>query len=97
MFSIQELRSSTKKELLQELERARKEALKVRINVKTKHDKDGSKAGKTKHYVAQILTVLKEAESEEAEKAKETEKEKSKIAIRPRAHGREENRTSNKH
>ena len=74
MFSIQELRSSTKKELLHELFKARKEALKIRINIKTKHDKDGSKMEKTKHYVAQILTVLKEIEREESKKVKKSEK-----------------------
>ncbi|MBI5421856.1 50S ribosomal protein L29 [Candidatus Peregrinibacteria bacterium] len=59
MLSIQELRSSNRKELLQELEKARKEMLKVRISLKTKHEKDTSKAGKTKRYIAQILTMLK--------------------------------------
>ena len=64
MLSIQELRSSTVKELLQELETTRKDMLKIRINVKTKHEKDTSKAQKTKRYIAQILTVLKEAKEE---------------------------------
>ena len=66
MLSIQELRSSNKKELLLELAKARKETLKVRINLKTKHDKDLSKAKKAKRYVAQILTVLKAEETREA-------------------------------
>ena len=64
MLSVQELRSSTVKELLQELETVRKDMLKVRINVKTKHEKDTSKAQKTKRYIAQILTILKEAKEE---------------------------------
>ena len=68
MLSIQELRSSTKKELLHELSKAHKEMLKVRINVKTKHDKDSSKSKKSKYYIAQILTVLKEIEKEEESK-----------------------------
>ncbi len=64
MLSIQELRSSTVKELLRELETTRKDMLKVRINVKTKHEKDTSKVQKTKLYIAQVLTVLKEAKEE---------------------------------
>lgn len=71
MFSIQELRSSTKKELLHELSKAYKDMLKVRINVKTKQEKDSSKAKKTKHYIAQILTILKEIEKEEQKKSQE--------------------------
>jgi ribosomal protein L29 len=65
MLTIQELRSSTVKELLQELDAARKNMLKVRINVKTKQEKNTAKAKQAKHYVAQILTVLKEIEEEE--------------------------------
>ena len=60
MLSIQELRSSTKKELMLELQKARKEMLKIRINLRTKHEKNTSKAQKTKHYLAQIFTVLNE-------------------------------------
>ena len=69
MLSIQELRSSTTKELLQELEKMRKEMVKVRLTVKTKHDKDIGKVKKTKHYIAQILTILKEVEGEEVKKS----------------------------
>jgi len=70
MLSIQELRSSNKKELLLELAKARKETLKVRINLKTKHDKDLSKAKKAKRFVAQILTMLKEIETGEQKNPK---------------------------
>lgn len=80
MLSVQELRSSTNKELVQELEKARKEALKIQINVKTKQEKDGSKAKKTKRYVAQILTLMKEIEAEEAKKPKKDKEEKSEEA-----------------
>lgn len=71
MYSIQELRSSTKKELLQELEKSRAEILKIRINVKTKHEKDRSKVKKIKRYIAQILTILKEIADEEIGKPQE--------------------------
>ena len=60
MLTTQELRSSTLKELLQELESSRKEMLKIRVNIKTKQEKDSAKSRKTKRYIAQILTVLKE-------------------------------------
>ncbi len=78
MLTIQELRSSTKKELLQELDKSRKESLKVRINVKTKHEKDQSKAKKTKRYIARILTALKEVEAEEVKKPADQPKEEKK-------------------
>ena len=74
MFSIQELQSSTNKELLLELEKSRNELLKIRINVRTKHKKDTSKVKKMKRYVAQILTALKDA-SREVEKVTEAKKE----------------------
>jgi ribosomal protein L29 len=70
MFSIQELRTSTKKELLLELAKSRKENMKIRINLRTKHEKDSSKSGKMKHYIAQILTVLKDIEAEDKGKEK---------------------------
>jgi len=65
MLSIQELKSSTNKELLKELENARGEMVRVRIGVKTKHLKDSSFVSKHKKYIAQILTVLKEMDLEE--------------------------------
>jgi len=62
MLSIQELRSSSKKELQPELQKARATLLKVRISLKTKHEKDTSKSRKAKAYIAQILTMLKQLE-----------------------------------
>jgi len=66
MLSIQELRSSNRKELHLELQKARKETLKVRISLKTKHEKDTSKAGKARRYIARILMAIKELDREEA-------------------------------
>ena len=65
MLSIQELRSSTKKELQQELKNARSEMLRVKIGVKTKNLKDSSLVSKQKRYIARIITALKELELEE--------------------------------
>lgn len=65
MFSIQELKSSTKKELTSELEKARKELLRIRVGVKTKNIKDSSLVGKQKDYIARLLTTLRELELEE--------------------------------
>ncbi|MBU0727095.1 50S ribosomal protein L29 [Patescibacteria group bacterium] len=65
MLSIQELRSSTRKELLNELEAAQMEMQKVRIGVKTKSSKDSSLVIKRRKYVARIKTMLKELELEE--------------------------------
>ena len=59
------MRSSTKKELLAELQKARDEMVAVRIGIKTGHVKDGSLAGKRKRYVARLLTVIKEIEVDE--------------------------------
>lgn len=77
MFSIQELRSSTQKELLEELKKVRHELLKIRINIKTKHDKDTSKVRKTKRYLARLLTVLKEFPQEEKKKEEAAEEKKT--------------------
>ena len=68
MLSIQELRSSTQKELLQELSKRQGELLKIRISVKTKHEKDSSKVVKMKRYVAQLKTSLNELSREEEAK-----------------------------
>jgi ribosomal protein L29 len=65
MLSIQELKSSTKKELLEELKNARNEMVRVRIGVKTKSLKDSSLANKQKKYIARIQTALKELDMEE--------------------------------
>lgn len=62
MFSIQELRSMTKKELLHELDIARKALLHVRIGIQTRHQKDTSLKAKNKVTIARILTVLREQE-----------------------------------
>jgi ribosomal protein L29 len=72
MLSIQELRSSTKKELLAELENARRNMVKIRISTKTKSLKDSSSVSKQKKYVAQIKTTLKELDIEEMVKQANT-------------------------
>lgn len=68
MLTIQELRSSTKKELLQELAAAQKQLLAVRMGIKTKHQKDTSLMKKTKATIARVKTLLREMKSEEASK-----------------------------
>jgi ribosomal protein L29 len=62
MFSNQELRTSTKKELLRELAEAHEMMLKKGITVKTKHDKDSSSISKQRKYVARVKTAIKELE-----------------------------------
>ncbi|MBN2307283.1 hypothetical protein JXD20_04830 [Candidatus Peregrinibacteria bacterium] len=66
MLSNQELKSSTRKELLKELKEARELVQKSRVTVKTKHHKDTSSVSKQKKYAARILTALKELDLEEA-------------------------------
>lgn len=80
MLTIQELRSSNRKELLQELEKARKEMVKVRISLKTKHEKDTSMAGKTKQYIARILTLLNSDKSPVADKPEKVVADKPVVA-----------------
>jgi large subunit ribosomal protein L29 len=65
MLSVQELKTLSKKELLKELEQAKPNMVKIRIGVKTKHQKDTSAVEKTKRYIARIKTILKEMELEE--------------------------------
>ena len=70
MLSIQELKSSTLKELQSELKKGREELVRIRIGVKTKHIKDLSLVSKQKKYLAQVLTSIKELElDEQVEKA----------------------------
>ncbi len=77
MLSYQELKTLTKKELLKELETARQNMVKVRIEVKTKHNKDTSSVKKHKKYIAVISTALKELNIEEmVEKSKTIEESK---------------------
>ncbi len=65
MLSNKELKSLTRKELLEELTIARSTTMKKRITIKTKHDKDSSSAPKIKKYVARIMTAIKELDLEE--------------------------------
>lgn len=68
MLTVQELRSTTKKELLHELTNARKELVKVQMGVRTKSTKDTSLVKKHKAFISNILTVIKEIDLEEAVK-----------------------------
>ncbi len=65
MSSYQEIKSMTKKELLEELEKAYAEMVKKRITVKTQHQKDTSQIKKQKVYIARLKTALKEVEMED--------------------------------
>lgn len=65
MLPISELKSSTRKELLKELEQARKTLQEWRLGVKTSHLKDSSLISKQQRYIAQMLTLLKEMDLDE--------------------------------
>lgn len=65
MLSLQELRSSTLKELLNELKNARQELVKVNMRVRTNNTKDSSQLSRQKRYIAQIKTLIRELELEE--------------------------------
>lgn len=65
MLTMQELRSMSKKELLQSLKNARKELLKVRLGIAGKTLKDTSLKSKQQHEIGRIKTALREMELEE--------------------------------
>lgn len=65
-MTIQELKSLTSKELLQELSKAQKELQHIRIHVRTKHQKDTSLVQKKKQTISRIKTLLREMELEKA-------------------------------
>lgn len=65
MQTYQELKSLTRKELLAELEKARAVLMKMRITVKTKHEKDTSAVNKQQKFIARLMTALKEIETDE--------------------------------
>ena len=65
MLSIQELHSSTNKELQQELKNANTELLKLRMGIKTKNVKDTSLYLKQRRYIAQVKTIIADLQIEE--------------------------------
>ena len=65
MLSIQELRIMKRDELLDELKKAQMELTKLRIGVKTSHQKDTNLVTKGKKYVARIKTLVKELDMED--------------------------------
>ena len=65
-MNINELRSLTFKELLQELSKAQKELQHIRIHIRTKHQKDTSLVQKKKQTISRIKTLLREMELEKA-------------------------------
>ena len=74
MLTLNELRSSSRKELLHELVTAQKSLLQTRMGVRTKHQKDTSLSKKHQAYVARISTIIVEKDMEERiAKAKELE------------------------
>jgi ribosomal protein L29 len=73
MLSVQELKTSIKKELLQELKNAHSEMMRIKMGVRTKSIKDSSLANKQKVYIAQIKTALKELDMEELVKKATTD------------------------
>jgi ribosomal protein L29 len=65
MLSIQELRSSTLKELLQEHNTTQKDLVETTIRLRSKHEKDSSSKGKKRRYLALVKTIIKEVELDE--------------------------------
>lgn len=74
MLSIQELNSSTLKELFQELKNSNTELLKLRMGIKTKNVKDTSLYLKQRRYIAQLKTVISDLKVEEMIKEASTVK-----------------------
>ena len=66
MKAYSDLKSLTKKELLEELRKAQSKSQELSIMVKTGHHKDTSHVAKMRKYVARLHTALKEIEFEES-------------------------------
>lgn len=67
-MNTKELRALTEKELRKQLETAKVSLQKIRIGIRTKHEKDTSKANKTKKEIARIQTILNEIEAQSPQK-----------------------------
>lgn len=63
MLSTQELTSLSPKELIEELKKARRSLLNIRMQLKTNQSKAIHDLKKYKSYVARILTIMNELKS----------------------------------
>ncbi|MBI2453372.1 50S ribosomal protein L29 [Candidatus Peregrinibacteria bacterium] len=70
--SLNELKNLSEKELIKELEKARKEVLRYKIGIRMKQMKDSHTLKKNKKYVAQIMTILSESKKEKVLAEKKT-------------------------
>lgn len=73
MLSLQELKSMNLKELLEELKKAKQNAMTIRIQCKTGHEKNSHKATASRRYVARIKTMISEVQREELSKDSKSE------------------------
>lgn len=58
MFSKQELKKLDLKELHEELQKARRTHLELKLSIKMQQDKKSHNLRKAKRYVAQIMTLI---------------------------------------
>lgn len=77
MLSLTDLRKLDRKNLMKELEGARRDWLASKLALKMNQGKKSDTFQKNKRYIAQILTVTKELEKEESQKKTEEPKEKA--------------------
>jgi ribosomal protein L29 len=70
-ISLQELHALSKKELLEELKKARKEYHRYKLGIRAGSFKEIHLLNHHKKFIAQILTILKQEEKKLDNKAKE--------------------------
>jgi ribosomal protein L29 len=60
MLTIQELRQLSDQDVLQEMEKASKELLKIRMDLEGGYAKESHKAKQLKRYIARMKTIQRE-------------------------------------
>jgi ribosomal protein L29 len=80
MLSLQELRSSTLKELTTELLNARKQKTQLHLTLRSKHEKNSSLSKKSGRYIARILTIMRAVREEENQQNKKPVNQKERLS-----------------
>lgn len=82
MYTFKDLCDMSPAELQKELNKNRQELFELQVTVHSGKEKDSSKLGKLKRYIAQILTVLNTPEGQLPAKAEATKSQTPKKAAR---------------
>ena len=71
MLDLKELKKTAIENLAKELDRTKKEVVKIAMQVRTGKSKAAHEIKKAKKYIAQIFTILKQRSLEKVEKTEE--------------------------